>query len=85
MRPLAMVDIYINVVKFVADSLSKPLCEIFNNSIKSGIFPNSLKIAKVIPIFKSGDKETVTTGLCQFFPLFPNFWKGHFTTDFMNM
>ena len=52
-------DISINVVKFVADSLSNPLCEIFNNSLKSGIFPNSLKIAKVIPIFKSGDKETV--------------------------
>jgi hypothetical protein len=35
--------------------LAGPLTEIINLSFKSGIFPNSLKAAKVIPIFKKGD------------------------------
>ena len=35
--------------------LSKPLAHIINESFKSGNFPKSLKLAEVIPIFKSGD------------------------------
>merc|ERR1711954_64393 len=35
------------------------LVKIFNLSINTGIYPNSLKIAKVIPIFKSGSKNSV--------------------------
>ena len=40
-----------------ASILSQYLEEIFNFSIKTGVFPNELKIGKVIPIFKSGEKE----------------------------
>ena len=50
-------DISINVVKYTADILCKPLSFIFNNSLTKGIFPDSLKIAKVIPIYKSGEKD----------------------------
>ena len=32
-----------------------PLCQIFNKSLQTGIFPNLMKIAKVIPLHKSGD------------------------------
>ena len=31
-----------------------------NSSIENGIFPDDLKMAKLIPIFKSGDKSDIT-------------------------
>ena len=34
----------------------KPLTHVFNISLKSGIFPNLMKIAKVRPLLKRGDK-----------------------------
>ena len=36
------------------------LFHIFKVSIQQGIFPDSLKIAKVTPIFKSGDNDNVS-------------------------
>ena len=33
----------------------EPLVHILNLSIRQGFFPNSMKIAKVIPLYKSGD------------------------------
>jgi len=33
-----------------------PLTHIINLSMETGIFPSNLKLAKVIPVFKSGDK-----------------------------
>ena len=38
--------------------LAIPLCHIFNLSFSLGIVPNSMKVAKVIPIFKSGDMKS---------------------------
>ena len=38
----------------------KPLTNLINLSIKQGIFPDELKIARVVPIFKSGDKALVS-------------------------
>src|SRR6188768_3865486 len=40
--------------------LADPLCYIYNLSINAGIFPDKLKIAKVIPIFKKGDKSEIS-------------------------
>ena len=37
------------------DIIKEPLKYIFNLSITKGKFPNSMKIAKVTPLFKSGD------------------------------
>jgi len=37
------------------DTIVNPLTHIINLSLESGIFPSNLKLAKVIPIFKSGD------------------------------
>jgi hypothetical protein len=37
--------------------LATPLCKIFNSSLVTGSIPIQLKTAKVIPLFKSGDRE----------------------------
>ena len=44
------------IIKRIIKEISKPLCHIFNLSLSSGIFPNKLKIARVTPVFKKGDK-----------------------------
>ena len=38
-----------------ADLIADPFCFIFNQSIRSGIFPQEWKCAKVIPLFKEGN------------------------------
>ena len=43
--------------QLVIHLISDPLTYICNLSFSQGIFPNELKIAKVIPIFKKGDKH----------------------------
>ena len=48
-------DISASVVKTTYRSFLEPLTHILNISITKGVFPNELKIAKVIPLFKSGD------------------------------
>ena len=46
-------DISINVIKHVSQYICDPLTKIFNESFVKGIVTNQLKIAKVIPVFKS--------------------------------
>ena len=48
-------DISSRVVKDAIDEISTPLTTFFNKSLLNGIFPDKLKIAKLIPIFKSVD------------------------------
>ena len=45
--------------------LIQPLHYIFNQSITSGIFPSLLKIAKVLPVYKKGDRLS----LCNYRPI----------------
>ena len=45
------------ILKLLTPVIAKSLCHIINLSIMSGNFPSILKLARVIPIFKSGDKE----------------------------
>jgi hypothetical protein len=45
------------IVKQCIQLLKKPLTNIYNASFDSGIFPDQLKIAKVIPLHKKGDKK----------------------------
>jgi hypothetical protein len=51
--------INISIVKACIDLIALPLSTIFNKSISTGIVPNQLKIAKVIPVFEADDR-------CQF-------------------
>ena len=43
------------LVKHLKIILAGPLTETFNDCLASGIYPNCLKIAKIVPIFKEGD------------------------------
>ena len=36
--------------------LCYPLCTIINICIEQGVFPNSMKHAEIVPIFKKGEK-----------------------------
>ena len=42
------------IVKSIFTSVSKPFVHICNLSISNGVFPDKMKIAKVIPLFKKG-------------------------------
>ena len=46
-----------NMVKIIKDLLSPALAVIINQSITTGTFPEKLKTAKVLPLFKKGDKN----------------------------
>ena len=38
-------------------TVSTPLCHIFSKSFSTGLIPTQLKIAKIVPLYKSGDKS----------------------------
>jgi len=50
-------DMNMTVVKQIIVSIVQPLKHICNRSFETGIFPNDMKIAKIIPLFKSGDRK----------------------------
>ena len=47
------------IYKLVINILGPIDTYLFNESLKLGIFPNCLKVAKIIPIHKAGDKNNV--------------------------
>ena len=44
-----------SILKATCDSFIRPLTHVLNISITKGVFPNELKVARVVPLFKSGD------------------------------
>ena len=48
------------LVKKCVDSFIEPLTYLVNASISEGILPSELKLARVVPIFKSGDPYLIT-------------------------
>ena len=46
-------SIQIKILKILQDKISKPLSLLINQSFTTGVFPNVLKISKVIPVFKN--------------------------------
>jgi len=59
-------DILPKVIKNSVNIISSPLLHIFNSSFITGVVPDKLKTARVIPIFKSGDKDMY----CNYRPMF---------------
>ena len=51
--------IHMKIIKWVIEGISKPLTYIFNLSFQTGIFPDKMKMAKVIPLFKTGNKHHI--------------------------
>ena len=52
-----MDGISLHLLKSIVTSVCKPLAHIFNLSLKIGVFPDKLKVSRVVPIFKAGDKK----------------------------
>ncbi len=47
------------LLKAIKHEISKPLTLIINQSLSTGIFPDTLKLAKVKPIYKKGNKSSL--------------------------
>ena len=63
LNPSKAADIFYISPKFLKTSaphIHETLTTIFNFSLKTGTFPDQMKLAKVIPIFKSGSKLQVS-------------------------
>ena len=45
------------ILKATIDIITPYLVVLFNKCIKEGVFPNSFKLAEVIPLFKGGDRQ----------------------------
>ena len=53
-------NINIKVVKATIFKISNTLSKLINISLMSGLVPDGIKIAKVIPLFKAGDRQLQT-------------------------
>lgn len=47
------------VVKMCAESIAMPIWLLFQKSFETGIIPERLKLSRVVPVFKKGDKKNV--------------------------
>ena len=45
------------IIKSCPELFANLLNRIFNNAIENGIYPNAMKIARILAIFKKGSKE----------------------------
>ena len=48
-----------SLLKSLANSISYPLCNIFNQSISEGIYPDQMKLAEIIPLYKGKASDNV--------------------------
>ena len=48
-------ELSMHIVKKIINSIVTPFCHICNLSLLNGIFPDKMKVAKVIPLHKKGD------------------------------
>ena len=44
------------LLKKISKSILPVLCELFNKSLETGVFPELMKVAEVVPLYKGGDK-----------------------------
>ena len=50
-------SIPVYLLKIMSEYIAVPLCDIINDSFSSGVFPNLMKLAKVIPLYKKSSPE----------------------------
>ena len=64
-------EISFNVIKNCFSELNISFKYLFEMSLESGVFPDKLKIARVIPLFKAGDPANISNyRLISVFPCF---------------
>ena len=61
-------NISCRLMKDIFDIIAIPLTSLINQSLQSGIFPDKLKIAKVVPIFKAG-KDNIESYVHNYRPI----------------
>lgn len=52
-------NLSMNFLKKVISNIFVPLAHVFSLSLSSGVVPQQLKIAKVVPVYKSGCKDSM--------------------------
>ena len=60
LNPNKSSDMSPRVLKIFRNMLSPTFATLFNNCMYAGVFPDVLKIARVIPLYKSGDKNEIS-------------------------
>ncbi len=53
-------NISLKMLKLIKDAIIKPLVVIINQMLKTGIFPDKLRLAKIVPILKKDDDSLFT-------------------------
>ena len=53
-------NVSVNLIKTIINYIAEPLSALIIKSFERGIVPDQLKIARVCPIFKSGDQTDFT-------------------------
>ena len=51
-------DIPVKIIKANENFIAETICFYFNKSLENGKFPNCLKLANIIPIFKKGPRTS---------------------------
>ena len=59
-KAAGLYSIPVKLLKIISHQISIPFCMIINDSFLSGIFPNKLKIAKVIALYKKESRDNPT-------------------------
>ena len=50
-------DIVTKIIKYANPMISKFVSDLFNSCLKKGVYPDSLKSAEKIQVFKKGDHD----------------------------
>ena len=53
-------EIPVNLIKENKEVFAKPLTILFNQSVSTGLFPDRLKVGKIVPIHKTGSKTDIS-------------------------
>ena len=70
------------IIKKVIEEIIQPLTYICNLSFQVGTFPEKMKIAKVIPLYKTEDRQHFTN--YRPVSLLPQFWKNYLWVDWIH-
>ena len=53
-------EIPVRIIRQIADIIADTLTCLIKRSVREGVFPDILKVAKIVPIFKAGDPQCIS-------------------------